>query len=88
MAKKTEFQDHIDVKLGRPLTIDGTDVTTLRMREPTVQDQLTASEIKGGPAQQEITMIANLCEISLDDVKRLPLRDYKKLQEAFLGFTE
>lgn len=88
MAKKAVQKDFVDVKLGRPLEIDGAQVTALRMREPTVADQLAASEMQGGAAQQEITMIANLCEITPDDLKRLPLRDYRKLQEAFLGFTE
>lgn len=68
--------------------VDGTKVTTVRMREPTVQDQIAASETKGSSARQEITMIANLCEISPDAVCQLSLRDYKKLQQAFLGFTE
>lgn len=85
---KAIVTDHADIKLGRPLEIAGVAVSTLRMREPTVGDQMVASEIKGSAAQQEIVMIANLCEISPDDIKRLPLRDYRKLQEAFLGFTE
>lgn len=88
MAKKTEPQDYVDIQLGRPVDIDGTKVTTLRMREPTVQDQITASEMKGSAAAQEISMIANLCEVSPEDIKALPLREYRKLQEAFLGFTE
>ncbi len=82
------FKDMIDIVLDRPLTVDGTEVTTLRLREPTVQDQIAASETKGSSARQEITMIANLCEISPDAVCQLSLRDYKKLQQAFLGFTE
>lgn len=80
--------DYVDIELSKPLDIDGTSVATLRMREPTVQDQLTASEMKGSAAQQEITMIANLCEVAPDDIKRLTLRDYRKLQDAYMGFTE
>lgn len=77
-----------DIELSRALEIDGTKVTKIRMREPTVADQLAASAIKGDAATQEITMIANLCDITPGDIKKLTLRDYKKLQEAFLGFTE
>lgn len=80
--------DTTDIVLDRPLMVDGTEVMTVRMREPTVQDQIAASEVKGSPARQEIAMIANLCEITPDMVRQLSLRDYKKLQQAFLGFTE
>lgn len=77
---------YVDVELARPLTIDGAQVKALRMREPTVADQLASDEMKGGEAAKEITMLANLCEVSPDDIKRLTLRDYKKLQGAFMGF--
>lgn len=76
----------VDVELTRPLEIDGAQVTALRMREPTVADQLASEEIKGGEAAKEITMLSNLCEISPDDLKRLTLKDYRKVQAAFLGF--
>lgn len=80
MSEKIELETGVD--------IDGTKVKALTMREPTVADQLAASEVKGSNAQQEITLIANLCEITPDDVKKLTLRDYRKVQEAFAGFTE
>ena len=56
------------------------------MREPTVADQLATEELKGGESAKEIAMFANLCEIAPDDIKRLTLKDYKKVQAAFLGF--
>ena len=76
----------VDVTLSRPLEIDGANVTKLRLREPTVADQLASDEFKGGDAAKEIFTMANLCQVSPDDLKKLTLRDYKKLQEAFLGF--
>jgi formylmethanofuran dehydrogenase subunit D len=89
MAQKVEAQTgYVDVELSRPLKIDGTEVTKLRVREPTVEDQITVQEMKASEAVKDITMMANLCEISPADIKKLTLRDYKKVQEAFLGFTE
>lgn len=79
--------EFIDIELTRPLEIAGVAVKAMRMREPTVKDQMVASEVKGGPAQQEVRLIANLCDVSPADIERLPLRDYKRLQDAFLGFT-
>ena len=88
MAAKNAQADagFVDVELSRPMSIDGAQVKALRMREPTVADQLASDEMKGGEAAKEITMLANLCEVSPDDIKRLTLRDYKKLQGAFMGF--
>lgn len=79
-------EGYVDVELSRALDIDGTPVTVLRMREPTVADQLLLDEMKGGDATKEVTLVANLCEVTPDDIKRLTLRDYRKMQQAFAGF--
>ena len=44
MAKNTAPADagFVDVELTRPLEIDGAQVKKLRMREPTVADQLAS----------------------------------------------
>jgi hypothetical protein len=81
-------QDYTDIELSKPVNVDGVEVAKLRMREPTVQDQLDADAMKGGAAEQEVALIANLCEVAPEAIKRLPLRDYKQLQVAFMGFTE
>ncbi len=89
MAKKVEPADagYVDIELSRPIEIDGAQVTALRMREPTVADQLILDEMKGSDATKEVTLVANLCEVTQDDIKRLTLRDYRKVQKAFSGFT-
>ena len=89
MAKKVEPADagYVDIELSRPIEIDGAQVTALRMREPTVADQLILDEMKGSDATKEVTLVANLCEVTQDDIKRLTLRDYRKVQKAFWGFT-
>lgn len=86
MSDKKTDQGYVDVELSRPMAIDGAQVKALRMREPTVADQLASEEMKGSDSAKEIAMLANLCEVSPDDIKRLTLKDYKKLQAAFLGF--
>lgn len=79
---------HVDIKLTKALSIAGADVKALRMREPTVGDQLTAEAHKGSDADREIAMFANLCEVAPDDIKRLTLKDYRALQKAFAGFLD
>lgn len=76
-----------NIKLKKPLIIDGVSFDSLDMREPTVDDQLAADKAKGTPGEQEVFMFANLCGVAPDDLRRLSLADYKKLQNAFLDFT-
>jgi hypothetical protein len=78
----TEGEGHIDIKLRRAITIDGTKVTSLRMREPDLNDQLVFEATKGTDAIKEATLIANLCDITVDQAKTLKLHDWKRAQEA------
>ncbi|MFX9003823.1 phage tail assembly protein [Acinetobacter baumannii] len=39
-------------------------------------------------AEQEITMFVNLCEVAPDFIKKLGLKDYKRIQGAYRLFTE
>lgn len=75
------------IKLDTGIEINGTTVKVLTMREPTVADQLSADEIKGSDAVKEITIFANLCEISPDEIKQMTMKDYRKLQEAYRDFS-
>lgn len=77
-----------DITLSRPADIAGAKVSVVRMREPTVGDQEVASEMTGSDATREITVLANLCELAPDDIRKMPLRDYKRLQTAYLGFLD
>jgi len=93
MAKAPEWLKHnddgsVDITLSRPLTINGASIAVMRMREPTVNDQLAMDAAGGGDATKELTMMANLTEQDMADLKRLPLRDYKRLQTAFVGFID
>jgi hypothetical protein len=94
MTTKTEAKiltpgdGFVDVKLSRPVEVAGVKTDTLRMREPTVRDQEAAGAIQGSDATREITTLANLCEISPDDVRGMSMRDYKRLQSAYVSFID
>lgn len=75
-----------EVALSRAIDIDGAAVKVLRMREPTVGDQLAIDDMKGGESVREVALLANLCEVSPEDIKRLTLKDYRALQQVFMGF--
>lgn len=77
----------VDVELARGLKVAGSTVTKVRMREPTVADQLAIDKITGDAAK-EMALLANLCELTPDDLKGLTLKDYRRLQQAFAGFID
>ena len=86
----SEVAEGYKISLAKPLDIDGAKVSEIVMREPTVQDHLAAEmQAKGmGSAMQEITMFANLCNVSPEQIKTITLRNYGRVQEAFKLFTD
>lgn len=78
--------DTVDIALSKPITIDGAKVSALRMREPTVADQLAMDKAGGTDADKELSMIANLCQVAPADLHQLTLRDYRKVSKAFTDF--
>jgi hypothetical protein len=83
-----ETDDGVNITLSKPLNIDGAKVTALSMREPSVNDQLISAKIKGEDADREVALFANLCTITPEQVKNLKLRDYKRLQTAYVSFID
>ena len=77
-----------DITLSRPADIAGAKISVVRMREPTVGDQEVASEMTGSDATREITAFANLCGLAPDDIRKLPMRDYGRLQRAYTAFLD
>lgn len=77
---------HCDITLHRPVKLaNGTGAEVIRMREPTPSDQLAVESIKQ-EVKREITLLANLCELSPDDIAGLPMKSYNRLIEGFQGF--
>ncbi|MDT9105755.1 phage tail assembly protein, partial [Escherichia coli] len=93
-AKKATKNDWLNINddgsatitLSRPLEVNGARLATLTMREPTVDDQLVTSDMKGSEAVKEVSFFANLCEVEPAAIRRLPIRDYVRLQAAYAGF--
>lgn len=90
--QQEDFVTHGDgfavVKLSRSMNVGGVPVESLKMREPTVRDQLAVDSAKGSDLEKEIGFFANLCEITPEQVKALTVRDYRRLVVAFTGFTD
>lgn len=62
--------------------------TTITMREPTVLDSKVANKGSKTDAEIETTMMGNLCELTPADIDKLTLKNYRRLQAAFMLFTD
>ena len=58
----------------------------LNLRRPKVRDMIAAEKAKGGDADREINLFANLAECTPEDIASLDMADYKQLQEAYQSF--
>lgn len=94
MAKKVNehIKDNgngsVAITLSRPADVEGAKVSVLTMREPTVNDQLVSEERQGSAAIKEIGLFADLCMVSPDTIRALPMRDYARLQTAYGFFID
>jgi hypothetical protein len=78
----------VDIQLSKPIKVGGAEVAALRMREPTVADQMAMDKVSGSDAERELVLVANLCLVAPSDLHQLTLRDYKKVQAALVAFTD
>lgn len=75
------------ITLAYPVTVDGIEYNELNMRRCKVKDRRIAAKQKT-PEDQEITLIANLCEVPPSVIDELDAVDYAKAQEVLRGFFE
>ena len=74
------------VRLDWPVRAEGRTVSSLTMRRPKVRDERDAKRVAEDEGDQEIALLANLCEVAPSTIHELDMVDYRKLQEAFVGF--
>lgn len=74
----------LTVALSRGFEVSGSKVASIKMREPTLEDQLTSQKDRDS-AEAEVALIANLAELAPEELRGLKMRDFLRLQRA-LGF--
>jgi len=74
------------VALNHPIDIDGVKVSALHLRRPKVRDRLIVDKAGSTDAEKEIALIANLAEVSPEDLHELDMSDYNALQKVLSGF--
>lgn len=74
-----------EIKLKYPVMVDGTEYAVLHMRRCKVKDRRMAAKQKTAE-EQELTLIANLCEVPPAVLDEVDAADYEQLQEVLRGF--
>lgn len=62
-----------------------TDGTKITMREPKVRDMMIVGE-ETNNEKKEVAMVANLCNLTIDEVADMSLKDYSLIQKELKGF--
>lgn len=75
-----------EIKLDYPIKVDGKETTVLNMRRAKARDMIAADSAGPSPAEKEVRLFANLCEIPPDAVEELDMADYMKVQEVYQSF--
>lgn len=88
---KSQFCEVVDegvrVTLSKPIEFDGAATSVVLMREPTA-GEIELSQRQKDDGKREVELFANLCMLTPDDVRKLRLRDYVRLQVAYSLFTD
>ncbi len=77
---------HVDIALTYPVTIDGVEVSALRMRRATARDEIAYQKRSGSPGERAAHLFASLCEIPPNSVLDMDVADFAKLEDAYTGF--
>lgn len=73
------------IELKYPVTVDGHEYKVITMRAPKVRDQIVAQKA-AGKEEMELTLFANLCEISIAVLEELEIADYNQFHTAYQDF--
>jgi hypothetical protein len=81
---EVKYEDNKKIKMSRKYQLNGAMTDELQMREPTFGDELNVADVK--PSIQNATMFANLCDITVDEMKQFAGKDMKKVIETYESF--
>jgi len=84
-----ELQDTITITLVKPIGEQG-EILEITLTEPTLDqlDQLVANSSKFSQIKAMKSLIASISGVSVGDLGKMSVRDFKKCQRFFEGFLE
>ena len=71
------------ITLKYPITMNGVETTFISMRRPTVGDMLVSNSKGMSSQESEVRLLADLCSMAPDDMKKMDMADYISLQDVF-----
>lgn len=76
------------ITLDFPITVSGVEVSHLVMRRPKLRDDLAAAKSGGSEEDKAVYLVANLCEVTPDDLMDLDAVDWAKLEKQVQDFRQ
>ena len=73
------------IKLKHPITADGREVAELTLRRAKARDLERLDKVSG-PIAKSVTLIADLAEITPDQVRELDAEDFVAIEAEVSGF--
>ncbi len=88
MSAKNLHPNTAKIELDFPIEISGVEVKHLIMRRPKVRDDLAASKSAGTEEDKALMLVANLCEVTVEDLLELDSADWSKLEKQVQDFRQ
>lgn len=86
MSAKNLHPNTAKIELDFPIEISGVEVKHLIMRRPKVRDDLAASKSSGSEEDKALMLVANLCEVTVEDLLDIDSADWSKLEKQVQDF--
>lgn len=76
------------IELREPVEVCGAKVSALTLRRPKVRDVLAVAKATTSTQEQEVRLVALLCDVEPAAIEALDWEDYRKIQAAASGFFD
>lgn len=73
------------IELSVPLNDSGNEISTLRLRRPTVRDLLVMDDVEGD-LRKTVRMIAQLSDLPPEVIEQMDVKDFEKASTAVADF--
>jgi hypothetical protein len=84
--RKVKYAEPKKIQLSREYNFSGTWKDTLVMREPTIKDEKMARESVTDESQLQERLFCNLCDIEIEEIDQLALKDAYQITQAYNDF--
>jgi hypothetical protein len=86
MSSKKRPEGSAKVVFDFPEMIGGVEVDFLVMRRPKVRDRVEAAKASTNEGEQAVQLVANLCEVPVDEIMQLDDANWGKLEAQVVAF--